>query len=139
MSVDFNSMINKALSDVQQRKALGNSLKNLEGNSVSKANETQTGGELSVEDIANAMKVGRLKREDDNKFISTNGNSFKVNREKDDKLENNLSPMSIKAQEQIITMQNKISSIKENSQVATDRQNILAQSMRAIQKDPFAK
>lgn len=139
MSVDFNSMINKALSDVQQRKALGNSLKNLEGNSVSKANETQTGGELSVEDIANAMKVGRLKREDDNKFISTNGNSFKVNREKDDKLENNLSPMSIKAQEKIITMQNKISSIKENSQVATDRQNIVAQSMRAIQKDPFAK
>ena len=68
MSVDFNSMINKALSESQQRRAFGNSAKFLEVDNVSKSTETKSGGELSVEDIANAMKSGRLKKEEDNKI-----------------------------------------------------------------------
>jgi hypothetical protein len=139
MSVDFNSMINKALSESQQRRAFGNSAKFLEVDNVSKSTETKSGGELSVEDIANAMKSGRLKKEEDNNFISTNGKSFKINRTKEDKEENVLSPMAMKSQEKIVQMQNKITSIQENAEIATNRQNNVAQSLRSIQRDPFIK
>lgn len=135
MSVDFNAVMSEAYSKAMQRKNMGNSIANMTSDGVSKSNSPNGGSELSVEDLANAMKTGRLKREEDNSFIATNGKAFKINKNEKDE-EATVNPMTLKAQETAVQMQNKISSIQESSAIATNRQNNI---LRSVQRDPFAK
>lgn len=138
MSVDFNSVMSKAFSEAQRRKNIGNAAGFVEVDGVTKSAESQ-GSELSVTDIANAMKAGRVKKEEDNNFIATNGRGFKVIRDdkKDDKV-NEVSPASMQAQERVNQMQNKITAIQNTAEVAVDRQNNIASSLRSY-RDPFIK
>ncbi len=135
MSVDFNSMISQAASESQRRKNIGNSFGFVEVDGVTAAAQSQkAGSELSVEDIANAMKSGRVKKESDNRFIEQNGRGFKVNREGN---EESLSPASLQAQEKITNMQNKITAIQNNAEVSLGRQNNIAESLKSYQQNPF--
>ena len=137
MSVDFNAMISQATNEAQRRRNIGQSAAFVEAEGFNKSAQAQKeGAELSVGDIANAMKAGRTKRQEDNSFVSTNGKGFKVNRGEKDK---ELSPMAIQAQEKIVNMQNQITAIQNNADQSLGRQNNIANTLKSYQKDPFAK
>lgn len=135
MSIDFNTAMSEAYSKAMQRKSMGNSIANMTADGVTKSNSPNGGSELSVEDLANAMKKGRVKKEEDNTFISTNGKFLKTER-KDKDQEPSLSPMAIKTQESVVQIQNKITSLHDNAVESTNRQNNI---LRSAQRDPFAK
>lgn len=136
MSVDFNSMISQATNEAQRRRNIGQSAAFVEAEGFNKSAQAQKeASELTIGDIANAIKAGRNKRHEDNSFVSTNGKSFKVHRgEKEE-----LSPMAAQAQEKIVNMQNQITAIQNSAEQSVGRQNNIANTLRSYQKDPFAK
>lgn len=137
MSVDFNSMISQAASESQRRKNIGQSMAFVEINGVTQSVDSQkNGSELSVSDIANAMKAGRVRKGDDNRFISSNGKTFKINREEKDEP---LSASALQSQEKITNMQSKIVAIQNNAEVSVGRQNDIANSLKSYQQNPFIK
>ena len=128
MSVDFNSVMNNAWHEAQKKRQAAATMSAglLNQNSVQ---ESGRSSELSVEDIALAMKTANTKKHNDTNFISTHGKEFK--KTEDEKL----NPVA----EIVSNTQNNIEEIKNNSEIALDRQSAIAKSLKSHQHNPYAR
>lgn len=133
MSIDANAAIKYAIDQAQIRRAAATGVTDAVFNAdgVTKAAERVT--ELSVEDLAGAMKTRNAKKQDENQFIQDNRLSFLKRKDNEDDEASN--PIHAVAR----NFENKINSIQNNAVKAIDRQNNIAGSLKTIQKDPFVK
>jgi hypothetical protein len=126
MSVDFNAVMNNAWQEAQKRRQVAASST---AGLLNQQSVEQSGGtsELSVEDIANAMKNANTKKHEDTDFVSTHGKEFKIT--EDEKL----NPVN----KIVAETHNKIAEIKHNAEIALDRQAAISKSLKSYQNNVF--
>ena len=126
MSVDFNSVINQALSNAQARRNAASSTVNglVNSGNMDYSAKSTAGSALTMEDIAAGMKASKSKKNEDSDFILNHGISKRAEKE-------------ACAPAEIGLVNDKISSAHHNAEKALARQIEVSNSLRDIRNDPF--
>lgn len=136
MSVEFNSVMTQAINEAHRRRVAATGVTDQVYTKDSIKNTAFVGSEISVEDIANAIKSKNAKKQEDNQFVS---NHTKV---KDKKEEENLmgianNPVNQRIEQVASQVESKITLAQKSAEKALERQSNVAQSMRTTRKNPF--
>jgi hypothetical protein len=122
MSVDFNSIITNAINEAQKRRNSAASVTQGIVNADAMG-ESGRSSELSMEDIATAMKAKSSQKHSDTDFITNHGKAFKVTHDEDDKTPGVAANVTAK-----------IHAISESSEQHVNRKSEIAQSLQTYRK-----
>lgn len=129
--MDVNSLITSALDSANKRRANAAGINDKLLSNVTKVVD-QGYSQISVEDIANAMKARNDKKQVDNTFIERHG------KELDEKDKNEFDPSIALTSSAVSNTHNKIAEVHNHSEKMMDRQADVFSSLKKSQSNPFA-
>lgn len=133
--MDMNSLITNALDNANKRRAAAAGLtdKLLSKDGMAKASD-QGLSEISVEDLANAMKSRNERKQVDNLFVERNGKDL---HEKDEK-QFGVNDVSMASSSHAVSnTHNKIAEVYNHSEKMINRQSEVFSEIRKVQNNPF--
>lgn len=129
--MDVNSLITSALDSANKRRANAAGINDKLLSNVTKVVD-QGYSQISVEDIANAMKARNDKKQVDNTFIERHG------KELDERDKNEFDPSIALTSSAVSNTHNKIAEVHNHSEKMMDRQADVFSSLKKSQSNPFA-
>ena len=134
MSIDFNSIINSAFDSANRQQSVAAGVVDSVFNPGGVAKSTPGGlSELSIEDIASAVKSRGAKKSEENKFVERH--TVSTFERKDKKEEGNFSVNN----SVVGRAQDAINAIQASADVSLLRQNQIADNLRKTTSNPFTK
>lgn len=129
--MDVNSLITSALDSANKRRANAAGINDKLLSNVTKVVD-QGYSQISVEDIANAMKARNDKKQVDNTFIERHG------KELDERDKNEFDPSIALTSSAVSNTHKKIAEVHNHSEKMMDRQADVFSSLKKSQSNPFA-
>lgn len=131
--MDVNSLITSALDSANKRRANAAGINDKLLSNVTKVVD-QGYSQISVEDIANAMKARNDKKQVDNTFIERHGKEL----DERDKKVGDFDPSIALTSSAVSNTHNKIAEVHNHSEKMMDRQADVFSALKKSQSNPFA-
>ncbi|MFN8673511.1 MAG: hypothetical protein U0457_15680 [Candidatus Sericytochromatia bacterium] len=135
--MELNSILNSALEQAQKRRAAASGMtdKFLTVDGIKKSAEDQGYSEVSVEDLANAMKLRDKSKSVDNLFVERHLTAD--NDKKDDKEKVEATGSTAKASTIVEHAHSKIKEVSKHTEILNQRKDNVFQNLRQSQNNPF--